>query len=224
MALKFVTLPDLRLHAGLTVGDTSQDTVLTDFAEATEAEILNLIPRFKAITFNQALFVAAETHDHQPNDATPDDSLVLRHFPVASVAGITDINADAAISTGSYFLRHDEGMVTFFTNDKDVVLDPVSPYSISLRGNPGLARGKRKYVVSYTVAAMETPADIKGLVLRSSNSQFQSKGIPGGVRSIKVGDMEIENEPAGRRVAFFTPSEFNVILRYRDTYRHSTAL
>jgi len=224
MSLTFVTIQDLRLHSGLTVGDSSNDTLLTDYAESSEAEILNMVPRFKGRIWNQPLFVAAETHDHQPNDMSPDDSIVLKHYPVASVAGVTDLSTNLPVNTGSYFVRPDEGMVTFFPTDIDVVLDTISPGLNTSRFRPGLARGKRKYTISYTVPAMETPADLKGLVLRNARNEFLAKGIPANVRSIKVGDMEVENEPSGRRQAYFTDSEFNVIRRYMDFYRHSTAL
>lgn len=199
----FVTLTQIKNHLG--ISGSTYDTVLTDIVDGIEEEILDLLPTFRELTWNEMLFVPSEIHDIED---CGEDSIVLEHQHVDSIVLMTDLATNQAIDSNAYFLKKRDGMVEL----KAGRFAP-SKYALDL---------------SYIVVAGSTPADITLTVINSVKRQFsypdEDPTLPPSVRRFKDGDREIENAPGNKIIANLSEDERKYIIgRYKTKFRHSTS-
>lgn len=202
MPFKFVTIEQLRRFSGVTAGVTTSDATLTDMADAYEDEILLLVARFRDFSFGTGAFSVGETHSVGLDET--DDSLVLKHHPIQGPATVTDLFSGFTIDPDTFFINHDEGMIT-------------------TAGRNNWPVGKNRYLVNYFGLSGQTPPSLALLVMQGVGDRFKTKDFPSSIRKYRVDNVEIENNPTSKQHAFFTDAEMRIIKRFRDPYRNCTA-
>lgn len=164
--MAYISRTELRTYIGLT--GTNHDTVLDNFTEAASEACDIFTGRTKGNLGSGFLTHSIVSERHWLRDEA---RVVLEEWPVVSLSSAT-LRGDAIVEDTDFFLRDQEGIMTFYTGDgyKKQESGPV--------------------VISYVAGFSQVPDRVKTACMRLGSYWFARKQATEGVGAFLMGDFQ----------------------------------